>query len=75
MADFCRACSLAIFERDFEELAGITKQEDWEKGMACTVLCEGCGAIQVDPQGNCVSENCFCEGEEGHGLPWLKEAP
>lgn len=70
MADFCRACSLEIFGSDFRELAEITGREEWEQGRACTVLCESCGAIQVDPDGNCVSENCLEAGKDGHGLPW-----
>ena len=50
MADFCKACSLAILGEDFGDLAGITKQEDWDNGKACNVICEGCGVIQVDPE-------------------------
>lgn len=63
MADFCRQCSLRIFGRDFRELAGITTHEDWKVGKSCVVLCEGCGPIQVDPDGNCISKDCL---EKGH---------
>lgn len=73
MADFCKACSKAIFGEDFGELAGITKPEDWQQSKAVTVICEGCGVIQVDPEGNCVSKDCLCEGKPGHGLPWIKQ--
>ena len=72
MADFCKQCSIDIFGEDFRELAGITTQEGWNDGKAAVVLCEGCGPIQVDPDGNCVSENCYCQGKAGHGLPWVK---
>lgn len=72
MADFCKQCSIDIFGEDFRELAGITTQEGWNDGKAAVVLCEGCGPIQVDPDGNCVSENCDCQGKAGHGLPWAK---
>ena len=72
MADFCRACSMQLFGEDFGELAGITPEEDWNEGKAVMVLCEGCGPIQVDPEGNCVSENCLKRGHKRHGLPWRK---
>jgi hypothetical protein len=74
MADFCRACSILIFDRDYGEMAGITAQKDWDEGRACPVLCEGCGPIQVDPDGNCVSGDCIEKGKEGHGLPWKNES-
>jgi len=63
MSDFCKQCSLRIFGEDYRELAGITKVEDWAEEKACVVLCEGCGPIQVDPEGNCVSKDCL----ERHG--------
>jgi hypothetical protein len=63
MADFCKQCSEKTFGKDFGDLAGITTKEDWEKGLAATVLCEGCGVIKVDPEGNCISVDCY----ESHG--------
>lgn len=63
MADFCKQCSTVMFGYDYGELAGITPVEDWNEGRACVVICEGCGVIQVDPQGRCVSEDCM---EKGH---------
>ena len=59
MADFCMQCSEELFGKDFGDLAGITKPEDWKKGLACVVLCEGCGPIQVDPEGRCISIDCL----------------
>lgn len=74
MADFCKACSDKLFGPDMPpDLGGITKQAEWEHGKAVAVLCEGCGPIQVDPEGNCVSRDCLCAGKEGHGLPWHLE--
>lgn len=74
MADFCKACSDKLFGPDMPpDLGGITKQAEWEQGKAVAVLCEGCGPIQVDPEGNCVSQDCLCEGEPGHGMPWYQE--
>jgi hypothetical protein len=51
MADFCKQCSLEVFGEDSRDLANITKVEDWNAGKAVYVICEGCGPIQVDPNG------------------------
>ena len=59
MADFCLECSINTFGKDFKDLANITSQKDWDKGLAQVVFCEGCGVIQVDPDGNCVSSDCM----------------
>lgn len=75
MADFCRQCSLTLFGEDFGDLANFTPVADWDKGLAVSVLCEGCGPIQVDPKGNCVSPDCMCQGQQGHGLPWINQNP
>ncbi len=58
MADFCAQCANDL---DFPniDLKGITSQEDWKKGKANIVICEGCGYIQVDPEGNCISNSCL----------------
>ncbi len=72
MADFCKACSIDSLGEDTEDLANITSKEDWEKGLACAVICEGCGIIQVDPEGNCVSKDCLLKDKPGHGLDWKK---
>lgn len=63
MADFCNQCAK---ELNFPsgDLAGITKQVDWVLKQAALVICEGCGPIQVDPDGNCVSSDCFKNGHE-----------
>lgn len=61
MADFCEQCAkdLGLPSGDFR---GITKKRDYRKGLACVVLCEGCGIIQVDPNGLCISGDCLKEG-------------
>lgn len=69
MADFCRACSIAHFGKDHRELAGLTSRKDWKAGKAAVVICKGCGYIQVDPDGNCISDDCSCAGKPGHGQP------
>jgi hypothetical protein len=38
------------------DLAGLTDPEHWARGEAAIVLCEGCGAIQVDPDGWCLGD-------------------
>lgn len=71
MADFCKECARLLFGQEMPcDLHGITTQENWDKGLAASVICEGCGPIQVDPEGNCVSQGCLEEGKPGHGLPW-----
>ncbi len=65
MSDFCQQCSYEKFGDDFGELADITTPEEWEKGLASIVICEGCGPIQVDPEGRCTSKDCLKKhGEE-----------
>jgi hypothetical protein len=59
MADFCQQCSIQGFGKDYRDLADITKKEDEAKDLYCVVLCEGCGAIQVDSEGRCISKDCL----------------
>lgn len=59
MADFCKQCSEDKFGEDFKDLAYITAVDDWKEGKAAVVICEGCGPIQVDPDGNCISDDCL----------------
>lgn len=65
MADFCKQCSIVVFGEDFGDLAGITKPEDQAQDRYALVLCESCGATQVDVEGSCVSPDCL----EKHGTP------
>lgn len=58
MADFCRQCSTVMFGKDFGDLRGLSSKKDTENGLYATALCEGCGPIQVDHEGNCVSLDC-----------------
>lgn len=66
MADFCQQCSNETFGKDFGDLKGLTLAEDYAKGLSCVVICEGCGPIQVDSDGRCISPDCA----EEHGK-WL----
>ncbi len=65
MADFCKQCSIANFGHDYRDLAGLTKESDVRQGKFAVVLCEGCGPIQVDVAGACISPDCL----EKHGVP------
>lgn len=62
MADFCKACSEELFGRDLGELAGLARPP-----ATAAVLCEGCGPIQVNARGRCVSPDCLRKGQPGHG--------
>lgn len=68
MADFCRACSLELFQEYGGDMDGITSQEDWARTVAGVWICEGCGPIPVDPEGNCLWPDCLQKGHPGHGL-------
>lgn len=70
MADFCKACSLELSNRDYGDLAGITSKKNKSNGVAAIVICEGCGVIQVDCEGNCISVDCLKVGQLGHGMPY-----
>lgn len=57
MAEFCRSCA-----KDLEgtsDFVGIPPNE--------VVLCEGCGPIQVGPDGDCVSADCLLKDTPNHG--------
>jgi hypothetical protein len=58
MADFCKQCSIATFGSDYKDFHRLSTPEDTEKGLYCWVLCEGCGDIQVDHDGACISPFC-----------------
>lgn len=58
MSDYCRQCSIDIFGEDNGELRGLSGAEDTEKGLYPVVICEGCGVVQVDHEGSCVSPDC-----------------
>ena len=51
MADFCQECSEKHFDEDFRDFAYIVSKEQYLRGMAANVLCEGCGWIAVDNNG------------------------
>lgn len=60
MADFCKQCSISHFGEDYGDLKNPLPLEP---DYFWPALCEGCGVIQVDSDGACVSEDCL---ENGH---------
>jgi len=65
MADFCEQCSVRLFGRTFNDFAALSTPEDTEKGLFPVVLCEGCGATQVDHRGRCVAPDCLDPHHDG----------
>ena len=66
MADFCKQCTAALFGEEYadrNDMVGLSTEEDTAKGLYASALCEGCGFIQVDHTGKCITENC---SEHGH---------
>lgn len=72
MSEFCKQCSIEVFGEDFKDMVGVTSAKSWKEGLAGWELCEGCGMIQVDPEGQCASPHCSKKGQEGHNVPWAK---
>ena len=70
MADFCKSCTeeLAPGYGESNDFAGIGTRKNNKVGLFTLVLCEGCGPIQVDYMGNCVSDDCLKADQPGHGV-------
>ena len=64
MAAFCQQCSLEYFGKDFGEMKGLITKKSFEEGFVAIELCEGCGAIEVDHNGRCVSKDCPKHGKK-----------
>jgi len=58
MAEFCELCAKDL-NFPYGDFKGLTAKKAWSEGRAAVVICEGCGPIQVDPEGNCVTIDCF----------------
>lgn len=56
MADFCKECSIKIFDQDFHDLAGLISEEKVLEGYGASVICEGCGPILVNHEGLRIKE-------------------
>lgn len=61
MSDFCRQCTVKILgaDGDMNDLKGLSTPEDTKNELYPVALCEGCGPIQVDHTGKCVSTDCI----------------
>ncbi len=64
MADFCKACSIELFGEDGKDLANLGGHPSL--GMGWKALCEGCGFILVNEDGECICCDLH-PGEPGHG--------
>ena len=64
MSDFCKQCSMDVFGEDFGDMAKLSTLEDTANKLYASVLCEDCGYIQVDHEGNCITHEC----KEHHGF-------
>ena len=64
MAEFCKQCAddLGFSESDLID-------PNLRKGLYVTALCEGCGCIQVNSRGECISADCLVPG---HHVPMDK---
>jgi len=61
MADFCKQCTEELFgpeHADNNDVQGIISEAEEAEGYMATVLCEGCGPIQVNRAGECLSVDC-----------------
>ena len=66
MADFCKQCTEELFGSDLadnNDMKGAVSERDSALGFMVLVLCEGCGPIQVNHAGECLSDDC----DKNHG--------
>ena len=68
MADFCKQCSLSEFGEDFGDLKGLGMGRPLPLDHGWLALCEGCGPITVNENGECMSLDCLEKGHQAHGL-------
>lgn len=64
MADFCKQCSLNILGHDYGDLKNLGQGRKLEDGQGWLALCEGCGMIIVDDEGECIDYNCPVHGPQ-----------
>jgi len=69
MASFCKQCSERLFDKDYEDFEGMSTVMDTAAGMYTLTICEGCGHIQVDHTGKCVSPDCLDPNHDGNIRP------
>ena len=59
MANFCKQCSIEMFGKDFGDFKGVSTETNTRNNLFLIALCEGCGPIQVDHSGICISKDCL----------------
>lgn len=63
MADFCWQCTEELHGKDVSPINDFRGISHWWDTYIFkkfpVVLCEGCGPIQVDPKGRCISKDCY----------------
>jgi hypothetical protein len=63
MADFCWQCTEELHGKSLCSKNDLRDQSFWFdtyiRKKFPIVLCEGCGLIQVDHKGRCVSKDCY----------------
>lgn len=69
MADFCKQCSIELFNEDFKDLAGLGDGKPLEPNQGWEVICEGCGPTLVNDKGTCINKFCLKE----HGMKQKRE--
>ena len=67
MAEFCRQCSMEMFGTDFGDFFDMSTEEDTKEGTFPLVVCEGCGVVQVNHLGECISVDCLKSGHLKEG--------
>lgn len=65
MADFCKQCSTDLFGFDAGDLKNYSDQKI-EDGFGWKALCEDCGFIIVNDEGECIANWCKKHGNSGH---------
>ena len=64
MSNFCKQCSIEHFGKDYKDLANLSTKEDTLNELFPLIICEGCGNIQINHKGECVSKDCLCCGHK-----------
>lgn len=63
MSEFCRQCHNELFlvldDESMYDFFGLSNKADDLDWLYPVVLCEGCGVIQVDSNGYCISVDCI----------------
>lgn len=67
MADYCKQCSIELFNEDFRDFDGLISEEQVLDGQGALVVCEGCGPTLVDHEGKCIALCLKKDDKDHHG--------